>query len=201
MTSKEYIKAKLEYLIRYEPSLSFDIDMFEQVLKDLERLGVLDKLVTDDCIAGNEVGLQIVNNLIERSNNYRDENKQLKERLEKLENENKELEEMLSVANYVGCGEAEKVFDLTQENEKLKQKVEDLENNQETVLTTLEISVQQNLILEKAIKILKEKAVNVAKLLVSFKTDNKLDYYNEGLFSFRLTQEEYDLLKEVLGNE
>lgn len=42
MTSKEYIKSKLEYLTRYDPSLSFDIDMYEIILKDLERLEVLE---------------------------------------------------------------------------------------------------------------------------------------------------------------
>lgn len=43
MTSKEYIKSKLEYLTRYEPSLSFDIDMYELILKALERLEMLEK--------------------------------------------------------------------------------------------------------------------------------------------------------------
>ena len=80
MTSKE---EKYDEWRRY--FFEVDKEMYEYFIQDIERLEVLDKLVTDDCIAGNEVGLQIVNNLIERSNNYRDENKQLKERLERLE--------------------------------------------------------------------------------------------------------------------
>jgi hypothetical protein len=82
MTSKEYIKSKLEYLTRYEPSLSFDIDMYEKILQDLERLEVLEK------------ENQELNDVIEKYNHLniqsffirdreREENKQLKKAIEK----------------------------------------------------------------------------------------------------------------------
>lgn len=38
MTSKEYIEARLKYLKDYEPSLSFDINMYKKILQDLDRL-------------------------------------------------------------------------------------------------------------------------------------------------------------------
>ena len=81
MTSKEYIKAKLEYLIRYEPSLSFDIDMFEQVLKALERLETLEKenkrlnklLIGYQCNTFNEAQENV---------DLREENKKLKKMID-----------------------------------------------------------------------------------------------------------------------
>lgn len=91
------------------------------------------------------------------------------ERLEVLEQENEHLKEMLSIANYVGCGAEEKVWDLTQENEKLK----------------------------KAIEILKGK-------LEVFETINSKVFNTQEyciLCNRKLTQQEYELLKEVINNE
>lgn len=65
--------------------------------------------------------------------------KQDLERLETLEKKNKDLEEMLSVANYVGCGEAEKVWDLTQENEKFKKAIENILEYAKCELDSIEI--------------------------------------------------------------
>ena len=192
MTSKEALKeivkeARFIFVYKtingkhYTPQ-----DLINTIKQDLERLKVLDKLVTDDCIAGNEVGLQIVNNLIERSNNYRDENKQLKERLEKLENENKELEEMLSVANYVGCGAEEKVWDLTRENEKLKEEKLYYQNKYLELNNSYQMC--EDLKRKKAIEILK-------KYLYVVMDDSGHIINADGY----LLKQEYDLLKEVLG--
>ena len=45
MNSREHIKSKLEYLKRYEPSLSFDIDMYKTIKQDLDRLEKLEKAI------------------------------------------------------------------------------------------------------------------------------------------------------------
>ena len=101
--------------------------------------------------------------------------------------------------------ECKYTIEVLEENEKLKQQVKDLENNQETVLTTLEISVQQNEKLRKVIKILKNKRV----CLDTFMNCKSLDEYNNAMEytyksiseNYKLTQQEYELLKEVLSNE
>lgn len=117
------------------------------------------------------------------------------ERLETLEKECSALEKEIETKNAM----LSMSFELKQENEKLKQQVKDLENNQETVLTTLEISVQQNKKLKKAIEILKK---------FNFKLGQYgngeyyiLIYYASITIEIILTQQEYELLKEVLGNE
>ena len=86
----------------------------------------------------------------------------------------------------------EYIEELEQENEKLKQQVEDLENNQETVLTTLELATNQIEKLKKAIEILKVH-LHVKELDI----DYVLDF--NGLYGDHLTKQEYELLKEVLG--
>ena len=62
MTSKE---EKYEEWRRY--FFEVDKEMYEYFIQDLERLEVLEKLVTDDCIAGNQIGLTIVNSLITKN--------------------------------------------------------------------------------------------------------------------------------------
>lgn len=155
MTSKEYIKAKLEYLIRYEPSLSFDIDMFEQVLKDLDSLEVLE--------SNNEKVIKDSVKLINK-------NLELQQRLEALEKENKELKEIIEIRKQMNINLIDFSTKLKQENEKLK----------------------------KAIEILKD------YIAVSTRRNEKFEYipciYSFGL-NKDISQQEYELLKEVLGDE
>lgn len=75
-----------------------------------------------------------------------------KQRLEMLEYALKLKQDTIDGLNVANELLSNRANVLMQENKKLKQQVEDLENNQETVLTTLEISVQQNEKLKKAIK-------------------------------------------------
>lgn len=114
MTSKEYIKAKLEYLKTYQPSCSFDIDMYEKTLQDLERLEQLEienrnneKVIAD--------GVKLMNRNLE-----------LQSRLEVLENENKELWENIEKYNHKFASVERKKADLIQVNEKLKNENEEL---------------------------------------------------------------------------
>ena len=54
----------------------------------------------------------------------------------------------------------------------------------------------------EALKIIKNKKVNANDFIGFMEWANGLNYYNEYCFKEeQLTQEEYDLLKEVLGNE
>ena len=131
---------------------------------------------------------------------YATENINLKKRLETLEKENQSLHNELHSLMCYGIGNAQKdlLADnelLRQENEKLKQQVKDLENNQETVLTTLEIAVQQNEKLKKVINIFNDKT-NIG--VDRSESDNKPYVYSDYGDS-KITQQEYELLKEVLG--
>ena len=118
--------------------------------------------------------------------------KQDLERLEELEKEYNNLKKDYDEKD-LEC------IDLQLENEELKKENQELKDKYKRRAETSKELNEALTQYQKAIEILKDKAVNVAKLLLSFKTDNKLDYYNDGLFSFRLTQQEYDLLREVLG--
>lgn len=52
---------------------------------------------------------------------------------------------------------------------------------------------------EKALEIIKEKHVDCFKLIAIFRTSNNLEHYNQNYgCDWQLTQEEYNLLKEVL---
>ena len=79
---------------------------------------------------------------------------------------------------------------LEKENQELKEKCRMLEENEEAVLTTLEISVQENTRLKKVIEIFRK--------MCSLNNNKTLE--TEECF-LRLTEEEYELLKEVFGNE
>ena len=121
-----------------------------------------------------------------------------KRNLKKLEKENQELKDKLSQFEkpilYMCRARASKDFE--------RMRLIELSTmlNVPIILEDAE-TLGENKKLTKAIEIIKNKAVNVAKLLISFNTDNGLDYYNYALILFRLTQQEYELLKEVLGNE
>ena len=91
---------------------------------------------------------------------------------------------------------------LEKENQELKEKYEILEENQETVLTTLESSVQENVKLRKVIEILKD------ELEISFEDTTQegngywvvLQNWNgeeEVVINFN-APDNYELLKEVL---
>ena len=79
---------------------------------------------------------------------------------------------------------------LEKENQELKEKCKMLEENEEAVLTTLEISVKENARLKEVIEILKK--------MCSLNNNKTLE--TEECF-LRLTQEEYELLKEALEND
>ena len=53
----------------------------------------------------------------------------------------------------------------------------------------------------KALEIIKEKRVSIDLLLICFETKKPVKYYNESLLAYnsgKLTQDEFDLLKEIL---
>ena len=94
---------------------------------------------------------------------------------------------------------------LEKENQELKEKCKILEENEESILTTLKISVQENDKLEKVIEILKD------ELDISFEdTSQEGNGYwvvlqnwsgeEEVVINFN-TLDNYDLLKEVLGDD
>ena len=84
----------------------------------------------------------------------------------------------------------ERLEKLEKENQELKEKCKMLEENEEAVLATLEISVQENTRLKKVIEIFRK--------MCSLNNNKTLE--TEECF-LRLTKEEYELLKEVLKNE
>lgn len=167
---KEIIKEKQEeydFLIETDKEsanyILTDMKLYEEILKDLERLEILDKLVTDDCIAGNQVGLDIVNNLIERANKY-------KEKAKHFEKENQELK-----SKYNNLMLDFKMFDfntLKQENEILKQSVKDTYDTSQEIIFDL----------KKENKELKENEIKInrynSELIVSA---TNLEKENQGL--------------------
>ena len=76
---------------------------------------------------------------------------------------------------------------LEKENQELKEKCRMLEENEEAVLATLEISVQENTRIKKVIEIFRKMC----------SLNNNKTLKTEECF-LRLTEEEYSLLKEVL---
>ena len=94
---------------------------------------------------------------------------------------------------------------LEKENQELKEKCKTFEENEESILTTLKTSVQENDKLEKVIEILKD------ELDISFEdTSQEGNGYwvvlqnwsgeEEVVINFN-TLDDYDLLKEVLGDD
>lgn len=147
--------------------------------------------------------------------------KQDLDRLEKVEKDLKQTKSNFKNSQTHSRNCYKKLLDrymgLEKENQELKEKVKILEENEEAVLTTLESAVQENEKLkerykhraetsndlckevrqyEKAFEILKEKKVDIPKLLANdFNNYNALSVF----FGFKqLTQEEYELLREVL---
>lgn len=89
---------------------------------------------------------------------------------------------------------------LEKENQELKEKFKMLEENEDVVLTTLEISVQENTKFKKALDILKGKLE--LPLEDDFDVINKDDIHLYRLRTKALVnEEEYELLKSVLGEE
>lgn len=121
--------------------------------------------------------------------------KQSLERLEQVEKENQELAETLELYNEKFAGHERERADLIKENQELKAKCKDLMLDFKMFdFNTLK---QENEKLKKAIDILKNKRVDVDILLCSETLEEFNDGYHE---EYRLTQEEYDLLKEVLSD-
>ena len=89
----------------------------------------------------------------------------------------------------------ERLEKLEKENQELKEKYKILEENEESVLTTLEISVQENAKLKKVIETLKQ------SLLLSVGELRGIYYVLAYENNYCMTKEEYDLLKEVLEDE
>ena len=89
----------------------------------------------------------------------------------------------------------ERLETLEKENQELKEKCKILEENEESVLTTLEISVQRNVKLRKVIETLKKSLLlGVGELRGSY-------YLLAHDNNYSMTKEEYDLLKEVLEDD
>ena len=90
---------------------------------------------------------------------------------------------------------------LEKENQELKEKCKMLEENEESVLATLEISVQENAKLKKVINILVDKKVNILVLKYFIEKGEGVKTYNSYYTTKeKLTTEEYELLKERLGD-
>ena len=192
--------------------LNYVIGLSGIILQALDRLEILDKLVTDDCIAGNQVGLDIINNLIERANKY-------KEKAKQLEKENQELRNKLNI-NFEDCADElcealtqrDKLYDenleLQKENQELKEEIQDLKDNETIVADYGIVLWNENEKSKKVIDILKNKKVDLVILLSS----NDFREYNANITiringvtylkgnNYTLTQQEYDLLKEMLEN-
>lgn len=81
MSSKEALRI-IERYVEYSCDKEFEI-----VFQDLNRLEKLEKVATKDCIAGEQVGLNIINGLIERGDKYKQENLKLKNAIEVLKKE------------------------------------------------------------------------------------------------------------------
>ena len=75
--SEKIGQPRVMYLVKEERKKEL-----ECIKQDLERLDVLEKLVTDDCIAGNQIGLDIVNSLITKNKQLEKENEKLKKVIE-----------------------------------------------------------------------------------------------------------------------
>ena len=94
---------------------------------------------------------------------------------------------------------------LEEENKQLKAKLDRslprlvIRNTLDNVLPSLE---EENEKLKQALDILKDKLVNIDMLILSFQIDIGRESYNACVEEpYQLTQEEYDLLKEVLLDE
>ena len=128
------------------------------IKQDLERLEVLEKLVTDDCIAGNQIGLDIVNSLITKNKQLEKENQELKYEY-KLVREKKE-----------------KCIDyLCDRNQKLVKAIEIIKNK-------IGVELIENLNIQYE---------PLSHIKWSLKSN---------IWVTNLTQQEYELLKEILGD-
>ena len=108
--------------------------------------------------------------------------------------DNEETEALTEDYNIIKQG-LERLETLEKENQELKEKCKILEENEESVLTTLEISVQRNVKLRKVIEALK-------KLLLLSAGELRGSYYLLAHGNnYCMTEEEYNLLKEVLEND
>lgn len=77
-----------------------DDELRSYIEESLKRLEILEQVATQDCIAGEQVGLQIVNNLIERGNTYKQETKKLKKSIQNfIEWIEKQLEQIEQIVN------------------------------------------------------------------------------------------------------
>ena len=115
--------------------------------------------------------------------------------------DNEETEALIKDYNIIKQ-DLERLEKLEKENQELKEKCKILEENQETVLTTLESSVQENVKLRQVIEILKD------ELEISFedRTQEGNGYWvilqnwngeEEVVINFN-APDNYELLKEVL---
>ena len=118
----------------------------------------------------------------------------------------------LEVANYKHALEEknEIIMDLKEEKEELIEQLKLSNESQETVINTMNLVSQENEKLKKAIEIIKNNCVSNTNLWLVVCSRNYEDYKsfveNKDHELVRiehniLTQQEYELLKEVFGNE
>ena len=118
----------------------------------------------------------------------------IKKDLERLEEYEREV--IITKDNNIRL--VDRNIELSKQNEKLKQQVKDLENNQETVLTTLEIATNQIEKLKKAIKIINDNPLCIVDVI---RFNNYFTYREMYDGVVELTKSDFDLLKELLGND
>lgn len=182
------ISRSLDIITHYKAFNKITTTDYEIIKSDLERLEILDKLVTDDCIAGNQVGLDIVNNLIERANKY-------KEKAKQLEKENQKYLEELKRWGYPETPiHISKYKQLEKENEELKDKL-----NSEA-LDNWQLHCKYGKY-KKAIEILKEHFSFTFTDKYYLLVIKKYDFEKSARDIFVKQPEQYELLKEMLENE
>ena len=114
---------------------------------------------------------------------------------------NKELTPLEALERIIGCSTIESHTQKWQEDyDIVKQALNDYEN------LKLKHRSMQDAVLEdfkklKALEIIVEKKVDLIKLFNCFEMNNGYEFYNMGFIEiYKLTKEEYNLLKEVLNN-
>ena len=222
MKSKEFIRNYINCVGSSQETKEEkeDLKYFKKVYKDLERLEVLEN--------NNQELNKIIGGLLKSKKELNQENERLKERLETLEKENQELKEYNKYLKSEGFPTEYKVLkdnykflkedfdDLKKENleeinlrirtqmqcSKLEKEKHTLENEIEILkcridqLSYRNVS-QENEKLKNALEIIKDK----------LKLEFNLEEYWKGVHyhlwsenGCEITKQEYDLLKEVLGD-
>lgn len=120
-------------------------------------------------------------------------------------NEIEEDEENIKKDYNIIKKDLERLEKLEEDNKKLKEKVNHLKNVKNRWVRNYKFVDKENEKLKQALDIIKTKKVDIDMFIDSTSAEdynNRLEYYTYINPEVRpLTQEEYELLKEVLGNE